>query len=37
MWLLTFAATQLAIIALGLMPQRWFGLLDRARSDTSIS
>jgi ABC-type transport system involved in cytochrome c biogenesis permease subunit len=27
MWLLVFAASQLAIIALGLMPKRWFGAL----------
>jgi hypothetical protein len=30
MWLLTFGATQLAIIALGLMPQHWFGGMSHA-------
>jgi ABC-type transport system involved in cytochrome c biogenesis permease subunit len=34
MWLLTFTATQLAIIALGLMPQRWFESL-RLSSDAA--
>jgi hypothetical protein len=24
MWLLTFASSQLAIMALGMMPERWF-------------
>jgi len=32
MWLLMFGASQLAIIALGLMPQRWFGSLGTPRS-----
>jgi ABC-type transport system involved in cytochrome c biogenesis permease subunit len=27
MWLLTFAASQIAIVALGLMPERWFEVL----------
>ncbi len=35
MWLLTFAASQLAIIALGLMPQRWFGSLGTPKSEIS--
>lgn len=33
MWLLTFGASQLAIIALGLMPQRWFESLASSRSN----
>jgi len=31
MWLLTFTATQLAFIGLGLMPQRWFESLSLSR------
>jgi hypothetical protein len=30
MWLLTFAASQLAIIAIGMMPPRWFDFLSTA-------
>ncbi len=35
MWLLVFGASQLAIIALGLMPQRWFGSLGTPKSKIS--
>jgi hypothetical protein len=31
MWLLTFAASQLALIGLGLMPPRWFPGLRTGR------
>jgi hypothetical protein len=31
MWLLAFGGTQLAVIALGLMPQRWFESLRLSR------
>jgi ABC-type transport system involved in cytochrome c biogenesis permease subunit len=31
MWLLTFAASQIAIVALGLMPERWFEVLRGSR------
>ncbi len=32
MWLLTFAGSQLALIGLGLMPQRWFDALRLSRA-----
>ncbi|MEX0611086.1 MAG: cytochrome c biogenesis protein CcsA, partial [Pirellulales bacterium] len=35
MWLLTFAASQLVLIGLGLMPQRWFENMRGVRDKTS--
>jgi ABC-type transport system involved in cytochrome c biogenesis permease subunit len=35
MWLLAFAASQLAVIALGLMPRRWFDVLPISRAKTA--
>lgn len=35
MWLLIFAASQLALIALGIMPQRWFDSADSNRAQSS--
>jgi ABC-type transport system involved in cytochrome c biogenesis permease subunit len=36
MWLLIFAATQLALIGLGMMPRRWFESLGLARSKAAV-
>lgn len=33
MWLLVFAASQMALVALGAMPRRWFEAIGGARSD----
>jgi hypothetical protein len=33
MWLLVFAASQLAIIAIGALPQQWFATLGSPRSE----
>ena len=35
MWLLTFAASQIAIVALGLMPERWFQSLRGVRASAT--
>jgi ABC-type transport system involved in cytochrome c biogenesis permease subunit len=37
MWLLVFGASQLALIALGMMPRRWFESLGLARSKAAAS
>jgi ABC-type transport system involved in cytochrome c biogenesis permease subunit len=36
MWLLIFAASQLALIALGMIPQRWFDLVGTKRPGTAV-
>jgi hypothetical protein len=37
MWLLIFAGSQLALIALGMMPQRWFQSFGESRTELSAS